>query len=211
MSDAISQLLALAGPPLSVARPAPLPPPSERLRGELAGLLAQRNGFVAFEASLRVFADGPVTDGCDLSTWNAPSLWRAHYDGLADGLTYFGEDIFGTQFALDEAAGQVVVFDPETGARDPLARSIEGWARAVLDDPAVLTGHPLAHEWQVKHGPLPLTHRLVPTVPFVLGGEFTISNLHPLEATTGMRLRGELAVQLRDLPDGTPIRYVVEG
>jgi hypothetical protein len=210
MPDAICRLISLASPPLSADRPGALPPSASSLRAELACLLAQRNGFVAFEGSLRVFPDGSTTAGCDLTSWNAPSLWRTHYDGLADGLTCFAEDIFGMQFALDETAEEIVVFDAETGARDPLAGSLEGWARAVLDEPAVLTGHPLAHEWQTQRGPLPLTHRLVPIVPFVLGGEFITANLYPLEASSGMRLRGDLAVQIRDLPEGTPVRYVVE-
>jgi hypothetical protein len=48
---------------------------------------------------------------------------------------------------------------------------------------------------------------LVPKIPFVLGGEFGVDNVFALEATKGMRLRGELAVQIRDLPNGTKISY----
>ncbi len=84
--------------------------------------------------------------------------------------------------------------------------------RCALEDSAALTGHPLAHGWQQRHGPLPPGVRLVPNVPFVLGGDHVVENLHPLPAVQGMQLRTELAVRLRDLPDGTRVRYrVVDG
>ncbi|MFA9444899.1 SMI1/KNR4 family protein [Egicoccus sp. AB-alg6-2] len=116
----------------------------------------------------------------------------------------FAEDVFGGQFALTPDG--IVAFDPETGAVDHLAATLDEWAQAILDDHAVLTGHPLARAWQTRHGPLPPAQRLVPVVPFVLGGPFDLENLHALDATQGMRLRGELAAQLRDLPDGATVR-----
>ena len=52
--------------------------------------------------------------------------------------------------------------------------------------------------------------RLVPKVPFVLGGEFDVSNLHPLDSVKAMRFYGNLAVQIRDAPDGTRVHWNVE-
>jgi hypothetical protein len=49
--------------------------------------------------------------------------------------------------------------------------------------------------------------RLVPKVPFVLGGEIEPGNVYSLNAKEGMRVRGELAVQIRDLPDGARVHY----
>jgi hypothetical protein len=43
----------------------------------------------------------------------------------------------------------------------------------------------------------------------VLGGEFSVENLHAVEAVKGMKYRGSIAVQLRDLPDGTPVKLNV--
>jgi hypothetical protein len=127
---------------------------------------------------------------------------------MADGTWFFAEDVFGCQFAI--ADEDVVVFDPETGASQRLASDLEGWAAAVLQDYEVLTGYPVGHAWQQAHGPLPAACRLVPTIPFVLGGEFDVANLHAVERVRGMRLRASIAVQLRDLPDDARITFHVE-
>src|SRR6266700_1804158 len=44
----------------------------------------------------------------------------------------------------------------------PLASSLEEWAGLILLDYRFLTGHPLAHEWQVRNDRLPVNVRLVP-------------------------------------------------
>ena len=83
-----------------------------------------------------------------------------------------------------------------------LAEDVQGWAAVILDDHDVLTGYSLAHEWQDRHGALPEGRRLLPKVPFVLGGDFAIGNLYCAGAVEGMRARASLATQLRDVPDG---------
>lgn len=175
---------------------------------ELAELLRERNGFYAFESALHVFASGePGAGGGSLEEWNAADGWRAAFGGLADGFLFFAEDVLGGQFAIRE--DKVLSFDPETGQTELIASSVEGWADRLLAGYEVLSGFPLAKRWQRAHGPLAPGVRLVPRIPFVLGGEFDVSNLYPLDAAEGMRVRGELAVQIRDLPDGAKVRYRV--
>jgi hypothetical protein len=72
---------------------------------------------------------------------------------------------------------------------------------------SVLVGWPIARDWQRVNGPIRPGQRLVPKKPFVLGGEYAINNLYALDATVSMRFRGELAVQIRDLPDGTTVTF----
>lgn len=173
---------------------------------ELSSLLSARNGFYAFESALHVFpaaADAQT----DIGRWNAPSLWRCTYRDLAEGCLFFAEDIFGVQFCFFE--GNIWTFDPETGAKDFVAANLSDWAGLVLSDYEMLTGYPLARDWQATHGPIAPGRRLVPKIPFVLGGEYDLENLHALDAVRGMRLRGELAIQIRDLPDGASVAYEV--
>jgi hypothetical protein len=205
MCDAIDRLLERSSPATGAAERAWAPPDATgRLGEELAELLRRRDGFLAFASALRVFPASPSGAQRSLDEWNAPGLWRDAYDGLADGLVCFAEDAFGGQFAL--AGDEVVAFDPETGDRRRAAASIEGWADAILRDHEVRTGWPLAVAWQERHGALPHHARLVPTIPFVLGGAYDVANLHLLDAVEGMRLRGEIAVQLRDTADGSRVR-----
>lgn len=177
--------------------------PAGPLGESLQELLVSRNGFFAFESSLRVFSIRPEEDPLDLFTWNSEDLWRAKYDGLADGLIFFAEDVFGGQFGIDTTG--VFTFNPETGERELLATSLDGWAEAVLSDYEVLTGYTLSHRWQEKNGQLPVDRHLAPKTPFVLGGDYTLENIYPSNRVSSMRFRADVAVQIRDLPDGTPV------
>ncbi len=174
---------------------------------ELIKFLKEKNGFYAFESALHVLLAGPVKDSMDLAAWNAEDCWKATYEGMADDGLFFAEDVFGGQFVLK--ADGVYSFDPETAEYQYLVGGLYGWAEALLADYNVLTGFPLAHEWQVTNGPIPKAKRLVPQIPFVCGGEFSTSNLLLMDATRGMRLRGSIATQIRDLPDGAPIEIEI--
>jgi hypothetical protein len=174
---------------------------------DLASALASKNGFFAFESALCVFPTKPSELAYDLSAWNDPGLWTKDYELFPQNCLCFAEDIFGEQFCFMD--GMIVKLDPETGEFKRICKTIEEWAGLILDDFSYLTGHPLAHDWQVEHGPLAPRHRLVPLTPFVCGGEFALGNLAALEAARGMRLRADLARQIRDLPDGSKIRFEI--
>lgn len=153
-----------------------------------------------------MFASGEArATGGSLEAWNAADGWRTAFQGLADGFLFFAEDVLGGQFAIRD--DEVLSFDPETGQPEQVASSLEGWADRLPADYEVLSGFSLARRWQRAHGPLAPGVRLVPKIPFVLGGEFDVSNVYALDAAEGMRVRGQLAVQIRDLPDGARVRY----
>jgi hypothetical protein len=170
---------------------------------ELQDLLSRVNGFYAFESALHVRGAGAVPGELSLDQWNAANGWRTLYGPVADGHLFFAEDAFGGQFSISTSG--VATFDPETGEAAPFATDLDEWADRLLDDHSVLTGYPLAHDWQAVNGPIPPGSRLVPTVPFVLGGAFSVDNLYALDAAESMRLRAELASQIRDLPDGASV------
>jgi hypothetical protein len=179
----------------------------QHLLTELEQLLSVRNGFYSFESALHVFPSESSATGLGLIEWNSANLWRSEYEDLAEGPLFFAEDVFGCQFCLLQ--NEVRSFDPETGEQVVLASTIEDWAKAILTDAAALTGYPLAHAWQQQNGPLMPGRRLVPKRAFVLGGEFSISNLVAIDAVSGMRSRGNLARQIRDLPDGAQVKYEI--
>jgi hypothetical protein len=206
MSGPIEDLLGMAGPALGGTHSIEPDSVEADVEQELMEMLAEVNGFYAFGAALHVF---PVKSGdhMDLVRWNSSTLWRDAYGSLADDLVFFAEDAFGGQFALSDDG--VLSFDPETGDAEFMAGTLEGWAAQVLADHELLTGFPLAEEWQKRFGALPTGARLLPKTPFVLGGEFAINNLFAGDAVTGMRMRGDVALQLQDHPDGTTVVYRV--
>ena len=175
------------------------------LRNQLLDVLKEKNGFYAFESALHVLP-AQTTDGhIGLDVWNDPSLWKSAFDGLADDLLFFAEDIFGGQFCIKE--GAVYSFEPETAELTPVADELNGWATAILSNYEVMTGYPIAHRWQEVYGQVPNGKRLVPKTPFVLGGEYAVENLYLLDATRAMQLMGDIATQIKNLPEGSKIKF----
>lgn len=166
-----------------------------------------KNGFYCFESALHVFPVGSDAETMSLQEWNSDRLWRAEYVDLAAGCLFFAEDIFGVQFCFKHKAIQS--FDPETGATTPFAEDLEDWARLILRDYDLYTGYGIAHAWQRSHGLLRAGYRLVPKIPFVMKGPFSLENLYELEAVKSMRFRASIALQIRNLPDGSRIHFKI--
>ena len=177
------------------------------LADELLGMLRIKNGFYAFESALHVFPTHQTPDEPSLRQWNAASLWRAAYPAMPDDCVFFAEDIFGGQFCTWD--GEFHSFEPETGELQYIANDIENWAKAILSDYPFLTGFEFAHRWQESNGSIPPGKRLLPKMPFVMGGEYSIENLYVADSIEGMRFRGNIASQIQDSPDGTPIKFEI--
>jgi len=204
--ESIRKLAALGGPPLSAGE-AILTDELRSLAGacapELECLLALKNGFMAFESALHVFPCGGRAR-LTLEVWNSTALWRESFGNLTQGCLFFAQDALAGQFCIHE--GVVWRFDPETGERDRLADGVDEWAGMILRDVPRLTAHPLARDWQLQNRPLSEGERLFARYPFVLGGEYSLSNLRCADAIAGMRFMGELATQIHDLPDGARVQ-----
>jgi len=166
-------------------------------------MLIKANGFYAYKSALHVFSTHTAPAEINLEDWNKEGLWRSAYQGLADNCLFFAEDVFGGQFCIKN--DEIYAFDPETGGMEYLASDIEGWANVIFEDYEMLTGYPLAHDWQELNGRIPSGSRLLPKIPFVAGGDFTLANLYLSDAVDGMKFRAEIAVQIKDLPEGARI------
>lgn len=206
MEGHLEKLIGLGSAALSDASPS-LSSELRDLAGGLATqlieLLGRKNGFYAFESALFLRPATSTPDHVGLDEWNGPSLWKSCYDGMADDALCFAEDAFGGQFCV--GAGGISFFEPETAELKPIAPDLEAWAEAVLLDYNFVTGFPIAHQWQELHGAIPAGSRLVPKIPFNLGGEYAIDNLVVMEDVKAMRLMGEIATQIKGLPDGTKV------
>lgn len=210
MNQHLGELLINATGPLAADPPAGLTPAGRT--AELLALLSECNGFYAFNDALHVFpatTTDPV-EGMTLQGWNANDLWRDSYGQLAHGHLFFAEDVFGGQFSI--LGDQVVTFDPETGDLEVVGQTIDEWiARLCGEDGDVLTGRMVADRWRQARGPLARGQRLVPVKPFVMGGDYAIDNLQAMESVDAMRVRGPVAQQLHELPDGTEVELTTTG
>ncbi len=212
--SAIDRLLTYAEPALTRSAPhlpSSLWQRSFALLAELITLLNERNGFFAFEKALHIFpatASTGTQPGYDLIEWNSERLWKKEFPEEVQRLLCFAEDAFGCQWALRE--DHICKFDPETGEATRFADNFEDWARQIVENARIETGWPLSQQWRRTHGELPAKSRMNPKRLFILGGSFALENLFAIDAAEGMRFRGEIARQIRDLPNGTKIKIVLE-
>jgi hypothetical protein len=196
-SKSLAKLASLAGPSLGQQ--------ACRLGGSLGDLLALKNGFFAFESALHVFPHAADAPSITLDRWNAETLWKNEYGPLVQGLFFFAEDIFGNQFGL--SGEMVCFFDAETGQTEKIADCVGEWAEIILKDYEQLTSYPVAHWWQKQFGPIKASSRLMLKQPLALGGNYDLKNVFEVDRVEGMKLRGHIALQIKDLPDGTQIEF----
>ena len=214
LNMAIEKLLSIASSATVAKVVSNISLPTQQVGGEsfqeLVQMISAKNGFYAFEGALHVLpwvastGPGPIIG---LQAWNESKLWRDWYQGITDGLFFFAEDIFGGQFAI--RGNEIVSFEPESGEIAVVAPTLDRWAAEILLNYVRLTGYSLAQSWQLSNGPIAVGKRLLPKIPFILGGAYEDTNLHAVDAVQGMRYRGELWEQLRDLPDGAQVRLKV--
>lgn len=214
MGKHVNTLLSLKTDRLSYKAPyipAGLAAYAPELSKDLLATLWQENGFFDPVHALHLFPAGSVSlqsGGYDLASWNRGDLWRQEYGPDGQGFLFFAEDVFGEQFAMKK--DRIYRFDPETAAATEIAEDLEGWAATLIANYNVETGYPLAYEWQQRHGPLQPWKRLVPIIPFALGGEYKLDNLHAIDAVEGMRFRADIWKQCRHLPAGTKVRLQID-
>ena len=206
INDLIGRLLAIASGPLLDGAPRSGAGDINLIAQEL---LSKRNGFYAFESALHVLPSGPVgSPAFSVEQWNVRELWLAAYGPLAPRAVFFAEDLFGGQFAIKD--GRIYSFDPETAKFASLAGDLTSWCGEVMSRYDYLTGFSVGHEWQMQHGALRAGHRLVPRIPFSLGGDYSAANVEPVESGAALRYRARLATRISELPDSAQIRFSPE-
>lgn len=207
MATPLQQLMAQAQGPLGAPANVDFGLP-EGPFNELATMLTEKNGFFAFGGGVQVFRAGTDGYGPELLGWNTGDPWKDAYNGLADNVFCFAQDVVGTQFGIVEE--RVVLFDPETCDQEVFGDSLNDWAAWLLEDPQENGTSGLIAEWEDQHGPLTPDQRLIPQQLFALGGEYSLDNLLVKDAAEAMRIRGPIAAQIHDLPDGAEVSFELD-
>ncbi|WP_254562857.1 SMI1/KNR4 family protein [Dyadobacter diqingensis] len=132
---------------------------------------------------------------------------KDEFGDLTKNAFFFGQDLFGNQFGfLDNL---VVLFNIETGDFEANGNSFYDWLQLLHEDGDYLTGESLLAAWESENGYLSIDDRLCPKKPFVVGGEYQIENLSALGIVKNLSYNSELAKQIHNLSDGTPIRFQI--
>lgn len=116
----------------------------------------------------------------------------------------FATDAFGDLWVFG-SNGEVLrvnseVFEPVHSYAD-----LSAWAEEIMSDGENETGAEILAHWEAENGRLPEMHRLMPKIPVVLGGGYHLDNLFAMPITEMLAARQEMAIQLRDMPDGAKV------
>jgi hypothetical protein len=117
----------------------------------------------------------------------------------------FGQDIFGNQFCFKNTTREIILFNIEDASEVIMARDFKEWLIIVEDDFDYLTGYSYYKEWIKKQG-LNEIQRLVPYKPFIVGGDYNVSNFVASDYPRYLEYNAQLAKHLHDIPDGTAVR-----
>jgi hypothetical protein len=174
---------------------------------EINALLSRCNGFYALGKSIWFLSSDPNHE-VNLHNWNLKETWLEGYGEAipADALA-FAMDLFGNQFMVVNDA--IYLFNIETAELEHVADSLEGWAEQILQD-NYWSGNSLAEEWLEEKGDIPENYRLAPKIPFMMGGEFEISNLYPSSLTKIISFSTNLFHQIKNIPDGTQVKIKIQ-
>lgn len=179
-------------------------------------LLEKRNGGYFYGGALHIFGACAEPAFHSLAAWNAADGWRAAYGEAVEGLTFFAEDAFGDQFALD-AAGKVFVLKAEYGVVEELADDFEQWLLIAVEAPDELLGRGTFVKWVQAHGHLTHGSQLQAYPPFMFAEDADDVQLEMVDAFDNMAFHAELANTIAraeaDLPPGErlKIEFTEEG
>jgi hypothetical protein len=160
--------------------------------------LMASNGGYFFKSSLHLFGlseEHPYHDILSLNTFIQDT-----YKDLASDLVFFGEDLFGNLFAVNNK--DYLFFNIETAERKVLASSFAEWEQVINSDIDYFTGRRLVPNDPSKEK-LSEGYRYCVKMPIILGGDYNHNNLTVRKADENLKFNASIAQQVHDLPDGT--------
>lgn len=166
------------------------------------------NGGFFFNYSLQIYSLLPADNFNNIFTVN--NILNAEFGELFYGLCSFGQDVLANQFVFDIATGDVLLFNIETGDRESLAKDFAGWLKVLMTDPNFLSGEDFITEWLGAGMSLSVSQRLVPKIPFVIGGDYQASNFYASSFPKYLMYYGDLAGQIHSLKDGEKVHLRIK-
>ncbi|XVU27709.1 SMI1/KNR4 family protein [Actinoplanes sp. CA-054009] len=190
---------------------------SAPLLGELprtyAAALRTANGFSINQGMNRIFGLRPDRH-MDLRAWNEPEAWRFAWGDRPDGFLFFGETVFGDQYALRRLPDgngfeeTVYLLDANLLSAEPVAETFDEFLAKEIVRNAVMPHDPLAEAAIEKFGRVAPTHNLVLTPSLMLGGVEDVDNMMPMDSFTAMIYGGDICRAVSSIADEAVVTAV---
>lgn len=165
---------------------------SGNLPAELQKLYQMKNGFIAFESSLRIY---------DISSMQV--INNSIVSKLNSDLLFFGDSALGDGFCIKNS--NFYKYDFEIGEFEFMGKNLEDFSKTLLLEYNYYTGYELARSWMNINGLLPLEKILMPKIPFSLGGEYVVDNLIDYPRNKGIQKKIEFHKKIREINDGEKV------
>ena len=93
-------------------------------------IIDSTNGGFFFDKAIQIYGYSSQFDFNDITYIN--TLLRNEYGSIFNGLTAFGQELFGNQFCFDETTNNIIFFQAETGEREIIAKNFLEWIALYL-------------------------------------------------------------------------------
>ena len=181
----------------------------ERVPADLRMVLAQTNGLVAYRGGFHLRGAVLQPAWHALATaWDGAAALHARYPGVRDSDVPFAQDAFGDQYLLRD--GQVWRLSGELGTLEPQESSLAQFLADVTSNPeGTLQLSPLRY-FEAGGGSLTPGELLSVYPPFVMATDRPEKRSYKaVPAADRLAFLASLAAQIANLPDGTPIEFII--
>lgn len=160
---------------------------------ELKKLYREKNGFVAFESTFRIY---------DIDTLvNINSLIQSELS--IEGI-FFGDNALGEGFCIKD--DDFYRYDFELDELEFIGTGIEEFSYALLSKYNYYTGYKLAKDWMKYNNALDIHNILMPIIPFSLGGEYSNENLVAYPRCEGIKIKIKFCKTISGYSDGMQVK-----
>lgn len=191
------------GPPISD------PEILERLPREYRDLLARANGYVAYHGGLHIRGACLTPAWHSLrEAWDGEHAVHRLWPSVSPDDIPFAQDALGDQFLL--RGGHVHRLAAETGTLESLGVDLVGFDAAVRADPVEYLSLAPLQAFRAEGGVLQPGQLLNVYPPYCVDNANRGRSYRAIGAANRLAFLSSLASQLRELPDGTAVRFDLE-
>lgn len=165
------------------------------------------NGGFFWRQSLQIYDLGDDKNFNNILSVNT-TLVKEFGDIFKD-LFSFAQDIFGDQFVFDKSRNEFAHFIAESGEREPMGKTFSEWLDIFAANSESYSGIGYERKWKLQHE-LPIDHRLMASKPFIIGGDYDVSNFMSKAYPKYHHFNAEIARQIVNLPDGQKVKLIVK-
>jgi hypothetical protein len=178
----------------------------DALPAELRHLLELTNGYVAYYGGLHVRGACHAPEWHSLrAAWFGENALHALFPAIKPADIPFAEDAFGDQYVL--RSGAVCRLSAESGELEPLGLDLMAFDSEVRADPIGFLALAPLEAFRARGGALNPGQLLNVYPPFIAKESSSGVSYRAISALEQRRWLADLARQLRNVPDGTRIRF----